>query len=336
MIRKLIGQFLLASKLKLPVDLLIKTIGQKLFLPLYHIISDSNVKHIQNLYPIKSVPQFTEDLDFLLKHFDPIDPRDLIAIHADPKSFEKPKFILTFDDGLSQFHDIVAPILLKKGVPAICFLNSGFIDNKGLFFRYKASLLIDLLKNDPQRFKQNEIMDLTKTSNLKSWLLSIKYAERHLLDELAALLGFSFDDYLEKEQPYLKSDQVSSLIQKGFYFGAHGIDHPEFRFLSFEEQIRQTQKSIQAICTQFQLDYKLFAFPFTDYGVSSRFFEEIYSHDMVDLSFGCAGLKKEKFDRHLQRIPFENGRMGARQIIDTELIYYLMKAPFGKNMMRGS
>ena len=37
---------------------------------------------------------------------------------------------LTFDDGFRELHDVVAPILLRKGIPATFFVNSAFIDNK--------------------------------------------------------------------------------------------------------------------------------------------------------------------------------------------------------------
>ena len=52
------------------------------------------------------------------------------------------------DDGLSGCHRYIAPLLRKKGIPASFFLNNRFIDNKSLFYRYKASLLVHQVKKD--------------------------------------------------------------------------------------------------------------------------------------------------------------------------------------------
>jgi hypothetical protein len=43
------------------------------------------------------------------------------------------------------------PILRRKGVPATVFVNSDFVDNQDLFFRFKAALIID--KNKSIKFE---------------------------------------------------------------------------------------------------------------------------------------------------------------------------------------
>ena len=130
-----------------PLSFLLRLTGQKVILPLYHVVSDEPLAHIRHLYPVKSVAAFRADLDYLLKYLEPIDLLVLQDHVSGKKRLEKPGFLLTFDDGLREFHDVVAPILQEKGIPAVCFLNNGFLDNDGLFFRYKASLLVEALGN---------------------------------------------------------------------------------------------------------------------------------------------------------------------------------------------
>lgn len=134
----------------LPAAFWQKISGQKLIFPFYHLVSDNKVPHVNQLYPIKSVSQFTRDIDFLLARFNPISYSDLEEYVRRDSLPEKPSFLLSFDDGLREFHDVAAPILLAKGVPAICFLNSGFIDNKDLMYRYKGSLLCNTLFENPK------------------------------------------------------------------------------------------------------------------------------------------------------------------------------------------
>jgi peptidoglycan/xylan/chitin deacetylase (PgdA/CDA1 family) len=289
--------------------------GQRLIAPFYHAVSDEPMPHIQHLYRVKTVREFESDLDFLLRQYRPIDFYEL-SEQAD-KRRGKPPMLLSFDDGLREFHDVIAPILLRKGIPAICFLNSGFLDNQDLFYRYKASLLIE-----HGGFKAGD-------------LLSVRYADRAKLDEMAVSVGFSFDDFLQKKQPYLRSPQVETLLKQGFHFGAHSVDHPEYRFLTLEEQLRQTTRSVETISNKFGLGYRLFSFPFTDYGVSRKFFDFVLEEKKVaDFTFGCAGLKTDVHPKHIQRIPLEGNELTAEDILRREFLYFWLKMPFGKNRIR--
>jgi peptidoglycan/xylan/chitin deacetylase (PgdA/CDA1 family) len=326
----------------LPLNGLIRITGQRTIFPFYHVVSDEEVPHVKHLYTLRTTKQFIQDLDFFLKYYKPIGISDLLGTIHNGRPFSGKCFLLSFDDGLREFHDVAAPILKQKGVPAICFLNSGFIDNKDMFYRYKASLLIERLqkmnyqadnKNFPESwFHENDL----PFSDDYHGLLMISYADRHLLDELALKLDVDFDEFLLKQRPYLDPVQIFSLIQQGFTFGAHSIDHPEYRFLEEEEQIRQTSESIDLVSKRFGIMEKLFSFPFTDYGVKKTFFEKVFDPErpMADLTFGGAGLKGDSVRRNIQRIPFEGTFLNAKQILGTEYLYYMIKAIFGKNRIK--
>jgi peptidoglycan/xylan/chitin deacetylase (PgdA/CDA1 family) len=313
---------------------------QRFIVPLYHTVSDNNPEHIRHLYPVKTVRQFTTDLDFLLKNYRPVNPTELENLLHHGISPKTNTFLLTFDDGLREFHDLIAPVLLQKGIPAICFLNSDFVDNKGLFFRYKASLLIGVFEREKQQTQSDPVIQWLRQyapdqQNIRSALLSVSYQNQGVLDELATQVGVDFEDYLVKQQPYLNSAQIVALKNQGFYFGAHSCDHPEYRFLDIAEQIRQTKSSVESVSRRFDLPYRAFAFPFTDYGVSEAFFHTIYEQaPTVTVSFGCAGMKRDAFSQHIQRIPFETGDLSAKEILNNEYLYFLLKAIVGKNSIR--
>lgn len=316
----------------MPTNSLLKATGQKLIHPFYHAISDKPLPHIQHLYPVKNSEAFKADLDFLLQHFAPLDVQDFMQLAQEDKAPSKPSFLLSFDDGLSQFYDVIAPILLQKGVPAICFLNSAFIDNRDLFYRYKASLLVDAIMRSPALVEQ--IIPLTGSiEDMKKHILSISYSERAQLDQIAEAIGFSFANYLSEQKPYLTSEQIVELKNKDFYFGAHSLDHPEYQYLNLGEQIRQTKESVEQVCSNFSLDYKLFSFPFTDYKVSKTFFDTLNTKSITDFTFGSAGLKEETINTHYQRIPFEIDEMSGKQILHAELLYYVFKKMLGKHTM---
>jgi peptidoglycan/xylan/chitin deacetylase (PgdA/CDA1 family) len=311
---------------------LLKATGLKLIHPFYHTISNKPLLHIQHLYPVKNSEAFKADLDFLLQHFAPLGVKDFMELSRADSAPPKPSFLLSFDDGLSEFYDVIAPILLQKGVPAICFLNSAFIDNRDLFYRYKASLLVDAIMRSPALVEQ--IIPLTGSiGDMKKHILSISYSERAQLDQIAEAIGSSFANYLSEQKPYLTSEQIVELKNKGFYFGAHSVDHPEYQYLNLEEQIRQTKESVEYVCNTFSLDYKLFSFPFTDYKVSKTFFDRLNAKNIIDFTFGSAGLKEESIQTHYQRIPFEVDNMPGKQILHAELLYYAIKKMLGKHTM---
>lgn len=146
---------------------LISLTGVNLILPFYHTVSDVDLPHIKHLYPVLNTKRFREDLDFLLRRFKPVSSEELISISG-KKSLNSPHFFLSFDDGLSQVYHVIAPILKEKGVPATFFLNTDFIDNKGMFYRLKTSLLIEKLeKQKPSNSLVKEINQVLSKSNIR-------------------------------------------------------------------------------------------------------------------------------------------------------------------------
>jgi peptidoglycan/xylan/chitin deacetylase (PgdA/CDA1 family) len=235
---------------------------------------------------------------------------------------------------------VVAPILKEKGVPAAFFLNSAFHDNKALFYRYQVSVLIEKLQQKTVSETAKKLLaqtllekQLLKPGDLKNSLLAINYNSKDILPELAKILEVDFEEYLKLQKPYLTTVQTEELIKQGFSIGAHSHDHPEYRIVPLEEQLKQTLTSVDFLTEKFNLPYRWFAFPFTDEGVSRKFFEEIYKENKVQLTFGSAGLKHDSFPQHLQRFPMEGTLQTAEELIKTEYVYYLAKAPLGKNQI---
>ncbi len=313
----------------IPNNFLTSLVKPAYILPYYHCISEEPKPHLKYLYRQKSVSEFKRDLDYLLKYYYPLNPQELINASVFYQKGKIP-FVLSFDDGLSEFYHIIAPILEEKGLSAICFLNSAFVDNRALFYRYKASLIIDRLKKDPRKLKLTG--ELNKNLNLAvDEILRIKYEESKRLDHIAEKIGLDFNTFLHEEKPYLDSSQINALIKSGFYFGAHSHDHPLYADLNLDEQLFQTQKSIEFLESRFNLGYKLFSFPFSDYGLSQVFFNKISNIYPSIKTFGGAGLKNDKVNSHFQRISFETSDLCAEEILKGEMLYYLIKWPFGKN-----
>lgn len=306
---------------------------RNVLLPFYHSVSVEPLPHIRHLYQNRTIYEFEDDLDFMCEHYRAISIDELYQIVEDDIEPSEPVFHLTFDDGLAECYSVVAPILKKRGLTATIFLNSLFVDNQDLFYRYKASLLIDQLSVSVDLILYSEVLDqnLRSATQIKEAILNIKYADRNKLDLLAQKISYDFNDYLRRHRPYLSSTQIQELIQQGFTFGSHSVDHPILCDLSFEEQQLQISQSFAALIDKFQIKNKYFSFPFNDEGVTSEFMEWMYKAQDIKLSFGISGLKDDTSKYHLHRLPMEGSHDKAEYLVKSEYLYYLAKSVVNKN-----
>ena len=271
---------------------LVRLTGFKLVMPFYHTVSDEELPHLTSLYRIRNTREFERDLDGMLKIFSPV--------------------------SALQVHEMIA---------------SGRADNTDMFFRCKCSLLLDRLKKISSPEGIFELISsrlpykITSRAELRRYLMSLDYNQVDTINDLAGLFDMDFSSYLKVRQPYMSSEQIRVLLKDGFELGAHSIDHPEYSLLSNGQQVKQTVDSMDYLCDTFGISNRYFAFPFTDSGVNDQFFEQMFSKEegYPHLMFGTAGLKKDVYPRHLQRLPVEDSAMGAKAYIRSEYILYLVK-----------
>lgn len=296
--------------------------GIPVIFPFYHVVSDARLPHIRHLYPYRNTVGFEQDLDFLLRHFEPLQIDAYRKNEYDPA---KKYFILSFDDGLREMYHTVAPVLNRKGIPAIFFVNPAFIDNKQLFYRYTASLIIEHCSNPVnKKYHANEFLSLKKK------LLKMGYAQRAEMESIAKEEGVDIPDFLSQSQPYLTLDELNKLSQMGFTIGAHSMDHPLYAGISLQEQERQTLESVRAVQEWIHPAFNYFAFPFTASGVDERYFRLMSRgpETHVHMHFGTAGLKKPNAGL-TERIPMEIAGYSGEEIVRAELSYFLFKKRWG-------
>lgn len=319
-----------------PIGLLIKLSGIKVIYPFYHVVSENSPEHVKHLYIVKAINQFKKDLDFLVKHFKPIN-----YIPEDPLQNNDPCFYLSFDDGLKESYDVISPILKEYNIVATYFINSAFVGNKDLFFKYKVSILIEKLINGT--FPSKILKDISFLLNSKKELsfkkifkklLTVSYKEKEVINKIASIIDVDFIAYLKEEKPYLSKKQISEMISDGNIIGAHSIDHPLYSELDSDSQIKQTADSLEYIANEFGTNKKLFAFPFTDDKVSLGFFNDIFRKKHADYTFGTAGIKTDTVSRSIQRIPIELHGLSAEKTIKTEYLLYIIKRMIRKHKIK--
>lgn len=321
----------------IPQQLLKRLSRQKIIFPCYHAVSDECPAHIVQVFPCRSRVRFEKDLAYLLKHFRPAGLDELKIWMEDPAGLDGAYFLPSFDDGLREVYENAAPLLKKLGIPAIIFLNTDFLDNRSLSYRYKASLILDRLETVQYSPGVTEILrsrfDLRSNDRktVSGFILSIRYDRRQILDEIAGILDLDFETFLRVKRPYMDTGEVKDLASRGFYIGAHSLDHPDFSLLSQEEQFIQYNRSLEVVKTLFGQREGLFAFPFGDDGSDPGLFGKMRKKGGLLASFGTAGLKCDPVEFHCQRISMEKPALPASARIKGEYLASFVRTVLGRN-----
>jgi peptidoglycan/xylan/chitin deacetylase (PgdA/CDA1 family) len=270
--------------------------------PYAHIVADRAPVHVRHLYRIPSIVKFKSDVDFLSRRFKALPLSELQQFpHSDHKNGSNRSFVLSFDDGMREIYDVIAPILREKGIPAIFFLNSATIDNRQLMWRHKVSLLVE--RSGQQSGRVPPQLKLQPGEAVGSKLKALRAGEAHLLNDIARFFEVDFDDYLRRARPYLTADQVLELARAGFEFGAHSVSHPYFNELTAAEQQEQILGSVNFI-RGLGLRCRCFAFPFHDNGVPASLFRYMSALDL-DFSFGTSEARVDTIGFSFQRFALD-------------------------------
>ncbi len=316
----------------LPIGALRRAAGVNPLIINYHVVSDKRLPHIIHLYNYRNIAAFNRDLDFFCRHYHMIGLPDLLESLVNRTKLPENSLLITFDDGFREIYDVVAPVLIKRKLTTTVFITKNFLDNQELNYDNKKSLLLEVLSgyhDDKIRNKIHEILkeqDLHKY-NLTDSILEIPYTKRHVVDILGQLLQVDYAAFLKNDQPYLTTQEVRKLLNEGFTFGAHGIDHARFSELGLEDQLRQTFESTDFISQEFSLDYRVFAFPYTDSRISVNYFSKI--SEKIHATFGTQGLLKDCIPTNFQRISVEKFSHSANKTVKynylRKCIYKLMQ-----------
>jgi peptidoglycan/xylan/chitin deacetylase (PgdA/CDA1 family) len=305
----------------LPVQWVRPLSGVSLVVPFYHVVTDQAVPHIAHLYRFKNVREFNQDLEFLLRHFEPIALGDVVDALNGKRPLTRTCVHLTFDDGFREVHDIIAPILQRAGVAATFFLNTAFLDGGGIAHHNALSLLIDRLESRNKPVSEATLRRLDsllptdkQETNIKTRILSIRHAQKSLVSSLGELLDVDFDQYVRNTRPYLSAGEIAALVKMGFSIGAHSHEHLLYENLPVPTQVEQTRTCVNLLQTQFGIKTKAFAFPYNDDKVEQGFFSEVFDSSLLEVSFGTSGLVSHFHPRNIQRVSMEKSDTKRRSL----------------------
>lgn len=303
--------------------------GDVPFVACYHTVDDEAPHHIRHLYTPKTTKEFRSDLEQILRIFRPVSGKDIVDFIHSVRCLPENAILITVDDGLRECRDVIAPMLCHYGIPAVFFVCPGFLNNRAMPHPFKASLIVDRIVQDKSGsasksakhilFRYGKLADRPEDA-----ILRLRYNEHCILDEIAEEVGVDFVSYLKKYRPFLSIDDVRWLKAQGHEIGAHSIDHPKYADIPFEEQIRQTQLSVEFVEREFHPTVRLFAFPFSQWGVEPKFFAWAIGPARLDALFGTGSIATDLPHGLLNRCSMERGMVSAAVRIRQAWLEYLI------------
>ena len=324
--------------MKFPVQLLEALVPRDVIGFCYHAVSDRPLPHVQSLYRCKSVAQFKRDLDFLQRNYRIIGYEDVERARMQPRG-KRPCAVITFDDGLAECHDIVRPVLLEYGLPAIFFVTTEFLDNRRLFYRQKVALCIDAydrLSADAASAVRKDVAlffgsSLDSSTKLLVRLQSATWTEEPAIDATCDRLGVDTSRFLRTARPYLTYAQVRALATDGFTVGAHGTSHQMLGTMSEPGIEAEIVESCNTVSQLVSASVVPFAFPFGGHKVNRDMLRSLReSHPRVGLFFDSRQLAPDR-DFIVNRLVVDDPR-GA--ITNGSNLPARLRRAYGREMVR--
>ncbi len=268
----------------------------------YHSVSDEVLPHVQHLYAPEPVARFEAALQYIKQHYHPVTDAEIEAHRVEGKPLPRRAMHLSFDDGFSECHRVVRPLLLKHSIPCTFYVTTSWLDNASMFYRNKTSLCIEqmrTLERDAAKMVLTSLnnalgLSLADAAGFERWIKTQQAAEEGVIDMTAKMLGVDVKAYLQERTPYLTRQEVRELHADGFTIGAHTVRHAKLATLSdaeIEREIVESAREVQAITGQERVTL---SFPYSGNGLSRKLLADIRQrHPWLGLFYDTQDLQRD-------------------------------------------
>ncbi|MDO8603548.1 MAG: polysaccharide deacetylase family protein [Candidatus Omnitrophota bacterium] len=232
-----------------------------------------------------SADDFERQIKYLTERFKVISLDEFLIHVENRQSFKSRCILLTFDDGMASFYDIVFPVLKKYHISATVFLSTAFIGKDKAFwweelYRYLSETKLENFKFNGQAVNlKNQVQAFQR---LASILEGLTLPELSLaLDALRSGLKVNTN---EGGRSILDWQEIKKMSEDGITFGAHTHNHVNLANMDPEEARNEIALSKTIIEDKLGIAPKVFAYP---YGRRDNF-NKIHEQILKELGFKVA------------------------------------------------
>jgi peptidoglycan/xylan/chitin deacetylase (PgdA/CDA1 family) len=232
---------------------------------LFHSVDNRELLSLKNLGNIR--PELFEKLIVRLnKEFDIVSLKQLVQIISGEEKSRDRLLSLTFDDGPKSYVRQAVPVLEAYKLPSACFLITGSVDDKAIYWRYLYNFCIhkgfsrELAGFINQQYKANILPDdiISFSRNNYDRKKNLRILGK-IFEEL-----ISEKEYREKEKDlFLSFEDVGTLRNNPLVsFGVHTSSHPVMRCLSELEIREEIASSLDFFRIRIGDEVPMFSIPF--------------------------------------------------------------------------
>jgi peptidoglycan/xylan/chitin deacetylase (PgdA/CDA1 family) len=278
--------------------------------PTYHHIAAAVSSPVAHLGVWTATADFEAHLDHFEANYDIVDLETLLT-----RRWPRRPLLLTFDDSLRSIATTVAPILKRRGLPGVVFLNPDMIERPVLQFDHALSELAErvglvrvLAELGPDAVAGSDI-----SAYLNGPALTLTVRERQAA-QARLLAAFDLEEahlYAELDF-YLRPQDLPLLREAGLEIANHTASHARCRALGPEDQIAEITESKRRLEALARRPIRAFSVP---YGSRHDATADVLStvaasgHDVVFLTDGrLSGNAPPAIASHpmvWDRIPFD-------------------------------
>jgi peptidoglycan/xylan/chitin deacetylase (PgdA/CDA1 family) len=232
----------------------------------FHYIRESFETPFPSIFGV-TPKQFEHQLDLLAHHGEFIGAEDITTAIIKQSPLKSNYICITFDDGLKEQFAIAKPILEKKGIPFIFFINPSnqceevvstvhqihllrsMLNPQDLFKeinQFRPDLLLTVLEKDLARVHYN--FDISEAAELK-YLLNFKLDSFSQIEVIGGLFRRFFNERSESQNLYMNRQELRTVPDLGC-LGSHTYHHYPLGQLPSEQiaqEIAQSQIAIEEL-----------------------------------------------------------------------------------------
>jgi peptidoglycan/xylan/chitin deacetylase (PgdA/CDA1 family) len=255
----------------------------------YHYIRESFDDPFPSIFGV-TPDRFSRELDLLGESASFLNAGDIIHIIQGRKKVPPRAVVITFDDGLREQFDLAWPILQKKGIPAIFYVNTRPIEENFVTTTHKIhmirsrthpdrllSVLKELLGGQGIPLKMPDADVAAKVYKYDTQEAArLKYFLNHTLDQGQkgqvvdqCFKALGFDQIKASRGLYMDVDMICRLARSGT-LGAHGHSHIPLGLLDDKTALEDFDKCADKLQEWTGKSVSSFSYPFGFYEACSR------------------------------------------------------------------
>ena len=205
-----------------------------------------------------NIREFESHLDYLVKRFAPISGAHFIAALTEGKSLPRNPVVVTFDDGYRNNFTHAAPILLRKGVPAVFHLTTGYVGSQAILWPDEILLRVldwpeSTLNAPAGSFRLPGPADWSERFRVaKDISQACKRVPAESRDEFLTSLRSKTPPipsrYDSEAHDFMNWTEARRLAEQGFELGSHTVSHPILTGLTagmLAAELRESRATIE-------------------------------------------------------------------------------------------